>query len=77
MRHIQNSVILASSFLTLVNIAYLGFLVSRQSRWRPKESRPYVCTCVRKYLRARSSNFSETWQLGRTWIGAGNVPVDF
>ena len=25
----------------------LGFLVSRRSRWRPKDSRPYVRTCVR------------------------------
>ena len=40
--------------------------------------RAYVRTyVVRKYLRARSSNFSETWQLGRTWIGAGNVPSGF
>ena len=30
--------------------------------------RAYVRTCVRKYLRARSSNFSETWQLGKTWM---------
>ena len=58
-----------------------NFLVSRRSHWRPKESRPYVRAsvraCVRKYLRARLSNFSETWQLGRTWIGAENVPSRF
>ena len=53
------------------------FLVSRQSRLRPKESRPSVRMYVRKYLWARSSNFYETWQLDRTCIGDKNVPSGF
>ena len=59
----------------------IWFLVSRRSRLRPKESRPsvrpYVRTSVRKYLKARLFDFYETWQLGKTWIGAGNVPSGF
>ena len=50
------------------------FLVSRRSRLRPKESRVSIRTPARKYLRAGLFDFYKTWQLGRTWIDAGNVP---
>ena len=56
-------------------------MVSRRSRWRPKESRlsvrSFVCSSVRssvrsyvtQFLENHSLLFSENFQFGRTWIG--------
>ena len=52
-------------------------LVSQRSRWRPKNSRPFVHPLVTQFLENRSLLFSETLQLGRTWIGDKNVPSGF
>ena len=38
---------------------------------------PSVCPSVAHYLGDRLLLFPETWQLGRTWIGAKNVPSGF
>ena len=46
------------------------FLVSqRLAEKRPKESRPFVRPSVTQYLKIRTSELSEIWQLDRTWIG--------
>ena len=63
----------------------LNFLVSRRSRWRPKDSCPYVrtcvctcvCTCVTLLLENRSLLFSETLQLVRACKWEKNVPSAF
>ena len=56
------------------------FLVSRRSRWRPKDSRPYVRACVRM-SRCCSKTvhyfFSETLQLVRACKCEKNVPSAF
>ena len=60
---------------------YLTFLVSRRSRWRPKDSRPSVHASVRMYvtllLETRSLLFSETLQLVRACKCEKNVPSAF
>ena len=56
-------------------------MVSRRSRWRPKDSRPYVRPSVRMYvtllLENRSLLFSETLQLVRACKWEKNVPSAF
>ena len=57
------------AFLIIVTI----FGLSAISRLRPKESRlsvrPSLRSSVTRYLRICSSELSEIWQLGKTWIG--------
>ena len=63
----------------------MAFLVSRRSRWRPKDSRPCVRPSVRPYVRTyvtlllenRSLLFSETLQLVRACKCEKNVPSAF
>ena len=59
----------------------MGFLVSRRSRWRPKDSHPSVRasvrTCVTRLLENRSLLFSETLQLVRACKREKNVPSTF
>ena len=62
-----------------------SFLVSGRSRWRPKESRlsvrsffrSFVRPYVTQFLENLSLLFSETLQLGRTWIGDKMFQADF
>ena len=58
-----------------------GFLVSRRSHWRPKDSRPSVRPYVRLYvtllLETRSLLFSETLQLVRACKCEKNVSIAF
>ena len=62
-------------------IGIVCFLVSRRSRWRPKDSRPSICTSVRTYvtrlLENRSLLFSETLQSVRACKCEKNVPSAF
>ena len=59
----------------------MGFLVSRRSRWRPKDSRPCVRPSVRTYVTLLLENcsllFSETLQLVRACKCEKNVPSAF
>ena len=68
-------------FFKKPHIDFPNFLVSRRSRWRPKDSRPYVRPCVRPYvtllLENRSLLFSETLQLVRACKCEKNVPSAF
>ena len=52
-------------------------MVSRRSRWRPKNSRPYVRTCITRLLENCSLLFSETLQLVRACKCEKNVPIAF
>ena len=60
---------------------FVSFLVSRRSRWRPKDSRPYVRPsvrpCVTLLLENRSLLFSKTLQSVRACKCEKNVPSAF